>query len=819
MMMQNGSDRRKAATDMQYGYFDDKEREYVITCPDTPAPWVNYLGSPEYGAIISNNAGGYSFAKSGANGRILRYVFNQFDEPGRYIYIRDNLSKDYWSASWQPVGKNLTRYKSECRHGMAYTKMRALYAGISSEVLYYVPLDAAHEVWAVAVRNDSDVVRELTVTGYAEFTNNPNYEQDQVNLQYSQFITRTEFENDHILQLIHGNLDAVSADGKEVDNKDVGYRLFGLAGQRVSGYCGNKENFLGRYHGYGDPQGVTTGKLDGSMNYNENACGALSAVLVLNPGETAHLAFIVGAKNREESRALMARYADPAAVCPEELAALKAHWHTKLENFQIHTPSAEMNSMINTWNAYNCFMTFTWSRAASLVYCGLRNGYGYRDTVQDIQGVIHLAPEQAAEKIRFMLSAQVDNGGGLPLVKFTHNPGHEDTPDDPSYVQETGHPAYRADDALWLFPTVYKYLAETGNLAFLDEVIPYANKGAATVYEHLQRAIDFSLEHLGPHGMPAGLYADWNDCLRLGAEGESSFVAFQLVLALRIQKQLAEEKGDAAAAEKLAKQLADFSALVEKLCWNEDRYIRGFTEKGEVIGRRTDPEANLWLNPQSWAVISGLADSEKAETILHTVHEGLNTEYGVMLMQPPYHAHAFDGALAVIYNAGVKENAGIFSQSQGWIILAEALCGHGNRAFSYYKANSPAEQNDRAEIRKLEPYCYGQFTEGKDSPHFGRSHVHWLTGTASTMMVGAVEGILGVRPDLHGLRLSPSIPAAWDGFTMEKSFRGKKLHITVQNPAHKESGFTSLMLNGAAMPDNHIPADKLAAENEIVLTM
>lgn len=819
MMMQNGSDRRKAATDMQYGYFDDKEREYVITCPDTPAPWVNYLGSPEYGAIISNNAGGYSFAKSSANGRILRYVFNQFDEPGRYIYIRDNLSKDYWSASWQPVGKNLTRYKSECRHGMAYTKMRALYAGISSEVLYYVPLDAAHEVWAVAVRNDSDVVRELTVTGYAEFTNNPNYEQDQVNLQYSQFITRTEFENDHILQLIHGNLDAVSADGKEVDNKDVGYRLFGLAGQRVSGYCGNKENFLGRYHGYGDPQGVTTGKLDGSMNYNENACGALSAVLVLNPGETAHLAFIVGAKNREESRALMARYADPAAVCPEELAALKAHWHTKLENFQIHTPSAEMNSMINTWNAYNCFMTFTWSRAASLVYCGLRNGYGYRDTVQDIQGVIHLAPEQAAEKIRFMLSAQVDNGGGLPLVKFTHNPGHEDTPDDPSYVQETGHPAYRADDALWLFPTVYKYLAETGNLAFLDEVIPYANKGAATVYEHLQRAIDFSLEHLGPHGMPAGLYADWNDCLRLGAEGESSFVAFQLVLALRIQKQLAEEKGDAAAAEKLAKQLADFSALVEKLCWNEDRYIRGFTEKGEVIGRRTDPEANLWLNPQSWAVISGLADSEKAETILHTVHEGLNTEYGVMLMQPPYHAHAFDGALAVIYNAGVKENAGIFSQSQGWIILAEALCGHGNRAFSYYKANSPAEQNDRAEIRKLEPYCYGQFTEGKDSPHFGRSHVHWLTGTASTMMVGAVEGILGVRPDLHGLRLSPSIPAAWDGFTMEKSFRGKKLHITVQNPAHKESGFTSLMLNGAAMPDNYIPADKLAAENEIVLTM
>lgn len=541
--------------------------------------------------------------------------------------------------------------------------------------------------------------------------------------------------------------------------------------------------------------------------------------MTLQPGETKHLAFLVGMKDRAETAELMARYADPANICAQELAELKAHWHSQLENFQINTPSAAMNSMVNTWHAYNCFMTFTWSRAASFIYCGLRNGYGYRDTVQDIQGVIHLAPEQAADKIRFMLSAQVDNGGGLPLVKFTHDPGHEDTPDDASYVQETGHPAYRADDALWLFPTVYKYLTETGNTAFLDEVIPYANRGEATVYAHLQRAIDFSLEHLGPHGMPAGLYADWNDCLRLGANGESSFVAFQLYLAMSIQKELAAEKQDTAAVDKLIGQQEAFGQLVQKLCWNEDRFIRGFTEAGETIGKRTDPEANLWLNPQSWAVISGLASKEQADTILNTVHEGLNTDYGAMLMQPPYHAHAFDGALAVIYNAGVKENAGIFSQSQGWLVLAEALLGHGNRAFEYYKENSPAEQNDRAEIRKLEPYCYGQFTEGKDSPHFGRSHVHWLTGTASTMMVGTVEGILGVRPDLHGLRLAPSIPAEWDGFTMEKTFRGHKLHITVRNPDHKETGCTNLTLNGAMLPSNYIPAEQLMAENKIVLTM
>lgn len=486
---------------MRYGYFDDEKREYVITRPDTPAPWVNYLGSPEYGAIISNNAGGYSFEKSGANGRILRYVFNQFDEPGRYIYIRDNESKDYWSASWQPVGKDLEEYKSECHHGTAYTRMIAQYAGISSEVLYYVPLDKSYEIWDLKVTNNSDKNRKLNVTGYAEFTNNCNYEQDQVNLQYSQFITSTHFAGNRVMHHVHGNLDALK-ESEYIDNKNVLMRFLGMA----------------------------------------------------------------------------------------------------------------------------------------------------------------------VEKIRFMLSAQVDNGGGLPLVKFTHNPGHEDTPDDASYVQETGHPAYRADDALWLFPTVYKYISETGNMEFLDEVIPFANKDEATVYEHLQRAVKFSAEHLGKHGMPAGLYADWNDCLRLGKDGESSFVAMQYYYAMTILRKFAEYKNDDEYVKQLDKQQEKLGKLIQKICYDEDRFIRGFTEEGKVIGKRTDAEANMWL------------------------------------------------------------------------ILAEALLKHGDRAFEYFMENSPAAQNDRAETRVLEPYCYGQFTEGKASPNFGRSHVHWLTGTASTVMVGCVEG-------------------------------------------------------------------------------
>ncbi len=801
---------------MKYGYFDDEKREYVITNPATPRPWVNYLGSPLYGALISNNAGGYSFAKSGANGRILRYVFNNFDQPGRYIYIRDNDTKDYWSASWQPVGKDLSEYKSECRHGTAYTKILADYSGIHSEALYYVPLDSEHEVWNLKLTNKSGKKRSLTVTGFAEFTNNSNYEMDQVNLQYSLYIGRTKFVDNRVVHTVHGNLEGLPY---EVDHKTATERAFALVGSKVSSWCGDKEEFLGLYHSYKDPVGVLSGDLGNIASYNENSCGALSTVIELEAGETKEIAFILTMQQNDAVQKILSGYADVSKTCARECEALVKQWHGRFEHFQVQTPNEHFNTMINTWNAYNCFMTFTWSRAASYIYCGLRNGYGYRDTVQDIQGVIHLEPEMAAEKIRFMLSAQVDNGGGLPLVKFTHNAGHEDTPDDASYVRETGHPAYRADDALWLFPTVYKYIAESGNAAFLDEVIPFANKDEGTVYEHLKRAVDFSMKHLGPHGIPAGLYADWNDCLRLGANGESSFVALQYYYAMTILREFAQNKKDAEYVAFLDKAQKELGEKIQKLCWNEDRFIRGFTERGEVIGSRNDPEANMWLNPQSWAVISGLASAEQADAALENVNKKLNTEFGLVLMDPPYQKHAFEGALAVIYNQGAKENAGIFSQSQGWIILAEALRGHGDRAFQYFMENAPSAQNDKAEIRKLEPYCYGQFTEGKASPHFGRSHVHWLTGTASTVMVGCVEGILGMRPNLDGLKLSPSIPSSWDGFTAQKDFRGCKLSITVKNPSHVQSGCKELTVNGKKMEGNFIPASALTAKTEIVLVM
>ena len=589
----------------------------------------------------------------------------------------------------------------------------------------------------------------------------------------------------------------------------------------MTSYNGDKEAFIGLYHDYGNPVAVERGKCDGVCNYNENSCGALHTALELAPGETKTMAFLLGKYKESDADKIIAAYED-VSVCDKEIEELKKYWHAKLENFKINTPSPAFNSMVNTWNAYQCFLTFTWSRAASFIYCGERNGYGYRDTVQDIQGVIHTDPEAALDKIRFMLSAQVDNGGGLPLVRFDHEEraGHEGTPDDPDYVRETGHPAYRADDALWLFPTVYKYISETGNLDFMDEEITWSNiEKKATVYEHLQKAIDFSMNHLGPHGLPAGLHADWNDCLRLGAQGESSFVALQLYYAFTIMRYFAEKKNDTEYIAYLNKTQKEIGDKISDLWWEDDRYNRGFKDTGELIGSKNDPEASMWLNPQTWAVISGHASKEQAEIAMESVERELNTAYGAKIMAPSYVDHYFDGALAGLFPPSTKENGGIFSQTQGWLILAEALMGHGDKAFRYFEESSPSSQNDKAEIRKLEPYVHGQYTEGDESPFHGRSHVHWLTGTASTCMVGCVEGICGIRPDLDGLRVAPTIPSDWKEMTMEKNFRGKKIVIKVENPNGAQAGFKEFYINGEKQDDNYIPADKLTDVTEVRMVM
>lgn len=786
---------------MQYGSFDEEKREYVITQPDTPSPWANYLGSPAYGGIISNQAGGYSFVRSGGKGRILRYRFNADDTPGRYIYLRDDKDGDYWSASWQPVGKT-AGYETVCRHGLGYTVFDTSYRGIASQTTYYIPLDKAWEVWCHKVTNTTKEERTISVFGYAEFTNDPDFEQDSVNLQYSLFISKTKFQENKIIQTLSEH-----STGKR-------QRFFGMAGAPVFSYTGDKQQFLGAYRSYGEPVCVEAGRCDDTVNYNLNSCGALQAKLTLAPGEEKTVVFVLGEGDEAWAESIRMRYEEMDQVT-QDLDELRCLWDRRLSALHVTTPDPAFNAMVNTWNAYQCFITFTWSRAASLIYCGHRNGFGYRDTVQDIQGIIHLAPDLAGEQLIFMLSAQVNRGAGLPLVRYTHTPGQEDTPDDFSYVRDTGHPSYRADDALWLFPTVKKYIDETGDMDLLHQVIPYADHGEDTVYDHLKRAIAFSLDHLGSNGLPAGLHADWNDCLRLGPNGESTFVAMQLYLAMGIMQGFSERMGDTAYREFLAEAQNGLDKKIESICFEGDRYIRGITEDGLRIGSSENKEASFWLNPQSWAVLSGLAGEKRGEAVMDKVHEDLNTAYGARLMTPPFQDHGFDGALATVYNRSVKENGSIFLQTQGWLILAEALLGRGDRAYEYYCESSPAHQNEKAEVRVLEPYVYGQFTESAESPREGRSHVHWLTGTASTVMMACVEGILGLKPSPGGLTLSPCIPSHWESVIIDKTFRGKQLHITIETRlgSKEESGI--LYLNGEPLESSFIPEEQLQDVNSV----
>ncbi|MCL2096732.1 MAG: N,N'-diacetylchitobiose phosphorylase, partial [Oscillospiraceae bacterium] len=474
------------------------------------------------------------------------------------------------------------------------------------------------------------------------------------------------------------------------------------------------------------------------------------------------------------------------------------------------------NHEVNTWNAYQCFITFTWSRAASFIYCGQRNGYGYRDTVQDIQGIIHLAPEMAKELLKFMLSAQVSAGAGLPLVKYNHNAGHENTPDDEAYRSATGSHDWRSDDALWLFPTVDKYLRESGDMGFLDEIIVFAEEGGGegTVLEHLKRALDFNYNNMTKYGLPAGLSADWNDCLQTGRNGVSSFVAFQVYYALEIFAELCKFKNNGEWYEWAVSKRKDLSEAIDKYLKEPDRYLRAITEDGLKIGSSESEEASVWLNAQSWAVISGKASGDYAQTILNTVDKNLNTKYGVKLFAPPFKKFGFPVARMILFTPGTKENAGIFSHTQGWIIQAEAKAGNGDRAFEYYTKANPCAYNDIAEVRRLEPYVHGQFIESDYSAYAGRANVHWLTGTASSMMIAAVEGILGIKPQFGGIKFDPCIPSGWKNLTIKKVFRGKKLNVEIINDGGSQKGVRRVNLNGADINGEVIAFDKLKSEEE-----
>jgi N,N'-diacetylchitobiose phosphorylase len=797
---------------MQYGYFDDDRREYVITRPDTPKSWGNYLGSTEYGAIITNNAGGYSFWKSGGMGRFMRFRFNSIpaDQPGRYIYLRDQETGDYWSTSWQPVGKPLSRFLSVCRHGTGYTTISSEYDHIASEVTYFVPLGSLFEVWKVQLTNRDKRARRLAAFTYVEYAGNWNAIDDLLNIQYVQYTSLMKVVDGIIDHGTNVNIPEKLDDFKE---KDQGRHTFqAVAGAEVIGYETDREAFLGPYRTYANPLVVERGACCNSLGYGDNPSGSLQLELSFQPDEKQTFLVLVGV-GRADREGIHARseYLDPAHA-DQQLANVKRYWHDRLDGFASQTPDPELDSTVNTWGIYNSLITFAWSRSASLIYSGIdRDGLGYRDTVQDFLGVVHAIPDEVRTRLELMLTGQVSSGGAMPCVlPFSHRPGTEEAP------KET---QYRSDDALWLFNAVPAYVNETGDLAFYQKVLPYADRGAGTVLAHLRQAIQFNLERTGSHGLPCGLRADWNDCLRFGAKGESVFVAMQLRLALDVYAQAARLLNESEEETWAIEHRDELDRRIQESAWDGEWFVRGFREDGFKFGSRECAEGKIFLNPQSWAVISGAATAVQAATAMNSVSKYLATEYGLMLCDPPYTQTDYKIVRAQLMNPSLKENGSVFVHTQGWAVIAECLLGRGNQACRYLRAYLPAAYNTRAEVREVEPYVVCQSTHAKHSPKPGASRIPWLSGSAAWTYYAITQYVLGVRPELDGLRIDPCIPDSWPGFSLERRFRGKRLRVWVENPDGVEKGVRQVELNGEILKSNLVPAQQMMTENQVVVRM
>ncbi|HXQ80585.1 MAG TPA: N,N'-diacetylchitobiose phosphorylase [Opitutaceae bacterium] len=782
---------------MRYGHFDDAAREYVITRPDTPRAWSNYLGSRRYGAIITNSAGGYSFAQSPAEGRFLRHRYNAIpmDMPGRQFYLRDRESGDYWSAAWQPVGKPLGEYATTTRFGTGYAVIESEWRGIRSEATYFVPLGQEFEYWRLRVTNTGERARRLSVFSFCEFTTEWNVVQDTLNIQYTQYISDALWRDGFILA---SSCRRLPYDSTNFANKDQSrwWWMTQLGGE-IAGFDCERERFLGVYRSFDRPEAVERGACGNHEQFSDNGCGAIQSNLELAPGASADVLVLLGIGDHARARRIRARFASAGAV-DRELAKLKRHWHGLIDALQVKTPDPEFDHMANVWGAYNALVTFEWSRSCSLVYTGdQRDGFGFRDTVQDMLGVTGIVPAEVRGRLVLMLSGQDATGGAQPEIRpWSHVPGK---------MKPTPPQNYRSDDCLWFFNAIPAYVAETGDAAFYDEVVAYADRGRATVLGHLRRALEFNLERVGRHGLPCGLSADWNDCLKLGYKGESVFVSFQVRLGLRTYAEIAAMLGRPAESRWALGELGKLDRRIARVCWDGGWFIWAISEDGVVFGSRKAREGRIYLNTQCWAIISGAATPRQAKLALRAVRDRLASEFGVALCNPPFARTPVKIMRAVLFNPGNKENGGIFCHTQSWVVLAEIAAGNGDQAYAYYRAFMPSAQNDRADLREVEPYVHCQSTHAPTSGKSGRSRIPWLSGTASWAHYTATQHILGIRPEIEGLRIDPCIPKSWPGFSAVRVFRGKKLSIEVKNPAGVCRGVKSLHVDGKALKGSVVP--------------
>jgi cellobiose phosphorylase len=800
---------------VRYGHFDDEGREYVITRPDTPLPWINYLGSEAYFGIISNTAGGYSFYRDARLRRLTRYRYNNapLDLGGRYIYLRDDESGEYWSPSWQPTQRDVEDYS--CRHGLGYSIIGSRYRGIRAETLYFVPLGENLEVWRVRVTNERPAAASLSLFSSIEWCL-WEANDDATNFQRNYSIGQVEVE------------DGVIYHKTEYRERRDHFAFFACSAP-LAGYDTQRDAFLGPYRSWDRPIVVEQGRATDSVAHGWQPMGSHHVKLDLAPGETREIVFVLGYQenakqdkfdppgsqtiNKKRVKPIIARYLR-AAVVQKAFEDLRDYWTRMLGILQVQTGDEHVNRMVNIWNAYQCMVTFNMSRSASLFESGIGRGMGFRDSNQDLLGFVHMVPARARERILEIAATQLPTGGAYhqyqPLTKRGNNAVGSGFNDDPA----------------WLVLAAAAYLKETGDMSILDEHVPYDNKPAseAPLYEHLQRAIGYTLERLGPHGLPLIGRADWNDCLNLncfserpgesfqttenkeGGVAESVFIGGLFVLAATELAAIAGLRGDAAEATRSTEAARSMTKVVETAGWDGEWFRRAYDYFGAVVGSRECDEGQIFIEPQGMCVVAGIGLADGlAGKALASVRERLATPHGIVLHQPAYtHYHLELGEIST-FPQGYKENASVFCHTNPWVMIAEARAGNGEGALDYYLRINPSVREAISEVHRCEPYVYAQMIAGKDAPTPGEAKNSWLTGTAAWNFVAITQWILGIRPEHEGLRIDPVLPAGWGEFTVTRQFRGATYRITVRKVKDSTNRVGSLTVNGEAVAGNLAP--------------
>ncbi|MBN1681564.1 MAG: glycosyl transferase [Anaerolineae bacterium] len=783
---------------MRYGQLSPDQTEYVIERPDTPTPWINYISNSEgYCGIVSQSGGGFSFHKDPRDRRITKYRYNNVpvDRPGRYFYIKDRQDGVTWSPTWQPTRTNLDHYR--CTHGQGYTTIEAAYKEIESRVTYFVPVKGSHEVWHLRLDNTGQHPRRFSIFAYSEYT--LWCEPESRNIQWSLHLTRGDFQDGFVTYNFiepHPAFDMAANADYVGDRPGLAYMT--VVGAPIKDFDCVRDRFLGMYHSESDPQGIENGQLSNSILRGGNGCAALRVEVELAAGAGTNLIVLLGyADTLDQARQVKAHFANVQVVA-DELEQVKQSWRDYLSVFRVETPDAYLNAMINTWNQYQCKTTFDWSRYISFYENGEGRGMGTRDSSQDTLAVVAQMPDRVRARIIEIFSTVQLETGDCYHIFFP--------------LLQKGELRYFSDDTLWLVQMVYAYMCETGHLDFLNEMVPYAESDRVdSIYDHLKAALDFTAQHTGPHGFPLILTADWNDTLHLWMtceHPESVLVAEFYVYALKQIALLAERLGKTAEAADFTTRAAEMVKRINTIAWDGAWYLRGYGSK--VIGTHKNDEAKLFLNPQTWAVISGAALPERALSAMDSVHAHLASADGIKAIWPTFQQYDQAYGLMSRYVPGRKEN-GIFAHANSWAIVAEALLGRGSRALDYYQKITPIYKNDQADVTGTEPYVYCQTIASDDSLTPGMGANSWLTGTAAWMFVAVTQYLLGVQPELDGLAIRPNIPDDWPGFTFSRRFRGCTYFIEV-----KRTGCQRITVDGAPITGCIIPPSETAACRVVV---